>query len=156
MNMVTALALAVGVLLAVWVKVAALIGLPFWYVGVIGWACYVAAGGKGNGLKKAIAAGVAGMIWVAVAEVIALTSGHVQLEWVLLGVATFIIVLESRLALLSFIPAGLCGAAVIGAGGPIGIFDLPTNLKLGGAFVIGMIVGFIADSIGGALAKKPG
>jgi hypothetical protein len=57
-------------------------------------------------------------------------------------------------SLLSFIPAGLCGAAVIGAGGPVGIFDAPTNIKLGFSFVLGVVLGYIADAVGGMLTKK--
>src|SRR5262245_54631852 len=48
MNVVTALAIAAGVLVAVWVKVSVLINLPFWYVSVFGWASYIGAGGGMN------------------------------------------------------------------------------------------------------------
>ncbi len=153
MDMLTALAVAAAVLLAVWVKVTGMLGM-FWYVGVLGWACFIAAGGRMNGLKKVVAAGVAGMFWVAVAEFLLLNFGMPELEWIALGVALFIIVIEAKLPLLSFIPAGLCGAAVIGAGGPVGIFDAPTNLKLALSFVVGVVVGFIAEAVGGMLTKK--
>jgi len=155
MNVVTALAIAAGVLVAVWVKVSVLINLPFWYVSVFGWASYIGAGGGMNGLKKAIAAGVLGMFLVATAEMIALMTGHMELEWLLLGAATFVAVFLSRFSLFSFIPAAFCGAAVIGAGGPVGIFDAITNTKLGIAFVIGPVVGFIADAVAKAISKKP-
>ncbi|HUL02309.1 MAG TPA: DUF1097 domain-containing protein [Gemmatimonadales bacterium] len=154
MNMVTALAIAAGVLVAVWVKVSALITVPYWYVGVFGWACYMAAGGGMNGLKKAIPAGVLGMLAVAAAEMVALMTGHMELEWLLLGAATFVAVFVSRFALFSFIPAAFCGAAIIGAGGPVGIFDLITNVKLGIAFVLGAIIGFIADAVARMMTKK--
>ena len=127
MDMLTALAIAVGVLAAVWVKVTMTVGL-FWYVGVLGWACFYAAGGRMNGLKRTITAGIAGMFWVGLCEFVVLSTGAMSLEWVALGVAMFIIIIEAKLPLLSFIPAGLCGAAVIGAGGPVGIFDAPANL----------------------------
>ena len=153
MDMLTALAVAAAVLLAVWVKVTGMLGM-FWYVGVLGWACFIAAGGRMNGLKKVVAAGVAGMFWVAVAEFLLLNFGMPELEWIALGVALFIIVIEAKRPLLSFIPAGLCGAAVIGAGGPVGIFDAPTNLKLALSFVVGVVVGFIAEAVGGMLTKK--
>src|SRR5262245_24302169 len=105
MNVVTALAIAAGVLVAVWMKVSVLINLPFWYVSVFGWASYIAAGGGVNGLKKAIAAGVLGMGLVAAAEMVALMTGHMELEWLLLGAAIFVAVLASRIPLFSFIPA---------------------------------------------------
>ncbi|OLC06709.1 MAG: hypothetical protein AUH42_05045 [Gemmatimonadetes bacterium 13_1_40CM_70_11] len=136
-----------------WVKVTTMVGM-FWYVSLLGWACFTAAGGKMNGLKKAIAAGVAGMFWVAVGEFLVLSTGALNLEWVALGVAMFIIVVEAKLPLLSFIPAGLCGAAVIGAGGPVGIFDAPTNIKLAISFVVGPVLGYIAEWAGGMITKK--
>jgi hypothetical protein len=154
MNMVTALAIAVGVLVAVWMKVSVLITVPYWYVGVFGWACYLAAGGGVNGAKKAIPAGVAGMLLVATAEMIALMTGHMELEWLLVGAAAFVAVLLSRIAFFSFIPAAFCGAAIIGAGGPVGIFDLITNVKLGIAFVLGVVIGFVGDSVARMLTKK--
>jgi len=153
MDMLTALAVAAAVLVAVWVKVTGMIGM-FWYVGVLGWACFIAAGGKMNGLKKAIAAGIAGMFWVAVGEFLVLNFCMLQLEWIALGVAIFVVVIEAKLPLLSFIPAGLCGAAVIGAGGPVGIFDAPTNVKLALSFVLGIVLGYIAEAVGGVLTKK--
>lgn len=153
MDMLTALAVAAAVLVAVWVKVTGMIGM-FWYVGVLGWACFIAAGGKMNGLKKAIAAGIAGMFWVAVGEFLVLNFGMLQLEWIALGVAIFVVVIEAKVPLLSFIPAGLCGAAVIGAGGPVGIFDAPTNMKLALSFVLGIVLGYIAEAVGGVLTKK--
>ena len=153
MDMLTALAISVAILLTVWAKVSAMTGMA-WFVGAIGWACYSAAGGKMGGLTKAIAAGVAGMIWVGIAEITLLMTGHPEWEWLALGVVAFLVVIEAKLPLLSFIPAGLCGIAVIGAGGPVGVFDLVTNIKLGFAFVFGAVVGFIAEWAGGMLTKK--
>jgi hypothetical protein len=147
------LALTVGVLVAVFVKVATMISM-LWYVGVLGWACFMAAGGKLNGVKRACAAGLAGMFWVAAAEMASLLSGQMQLEWVFLGIAAFLIVIQSKLRLFSFIPAGLVGAAVIGAGGPIGIFDMVTNGRLAIVFVIGTLIGYVAELAAGAMARK--
>jgi Protein of unknown function (DUF1097) len=153
MNMVLALALSVGVLVAVFVKVGAMLSM-LWYVGVIGWACFMAAGGKMSGLKRVAAAGLAGMFWVAAAEMTSLFSGQMQLEWVFLAIAFFFIVLQSKVSLFSFIPAGLVGGAVIGAGGPVGIFDAVTNLRLAIVFVLGTVIGFVAELAAGMLAKK--
>jgi len=153
MDMLTALAVSVAVLLAVWVKVTAVTGTA-WFVGAIGWACYSAAGGKTEGLKKAIAAGIAGMIWVGVAYMILLMSGHPELEWLGLGVVAFLIIIEAKVRLLSFIPAALCGAAIIGAGGVVAVFDLASNIKVAVTFAVGAVVGYIAEWAGGMLTKK--
>jgi hypothetical protein len=141
------------VLVAVFVKVATMISM-LWYVGVLGWASFMAAGGKLNGVKRACAAGLAGMFWVAAAEMTSLFSGQMQLEWVFLGIAAFLIVIQSKLRLFSFIPAGLVGAAVIGAGGPVGIFDAITNMRLAIVFVLGTLIGYVAELIAGAMTKK--
>lgn len=153
MDMVIALALTVGVLVAVFVKVAAMISM-LWYVGVLGWACFIAAGGKFNGLKRATLAGLAGMFWAAAAEGTSLISGQMQLEWVFLGIAAFMIVIQSKLSWFSYLPAALVGAAVIGAGGPVGIFDAVTNVRLAIVFVIGTVLGLVAETIAGMLGKK--
>jgi len=153
MNMVLALALSVGVLVAVFVKLGAMLSM-LWYVGVIGWACFMAAGGKMSGLKRAAVGGLAGMFWVAVAEMTSLFSGQMQMEWVFLAIAFVFIVLQSKVSLLSFIPAGMAGGAVIGAGGPIGIFDAVTNMRLAIVFVLGTVIGYVAELVAGMLAKK--
>ena len=153
MDMVTALAIAVAVLIAVWVKFVSATGM-YWFIAAIGMACFLAAGGKFIGLRKVVAAGVAGMTFAAFAELALLTTGHLDLEWVALGVAAFLIVIASKWSFLSFIPAGLCGATVTAAGGPMGVMDLPANLKLGFAFVFGAAIGWVAERAAGMMAKK--
>ena len=65
MDMLMALALSIGVLIALWVKFGGMlapglaIAVP---AGIIAWACFFAAGGKTQGLQKAIAANVSGVI----------------------------------------------------------------------------------------------
>ena len=147
-----AVAISVGVVLAVWVKLATVTGMP-WFVGLIGWACYLAAGGKIKGLTQVIAGGVAGMIVVAALDGGTLILQQEGLEWVALGVAALVVVLVAKLPLLSFIPAGLCGVAVLGAGGPMGLLDLTSNLKLALGFVVGAIAGFVADWVGSKMSK---
>ena len=78
MDMVLALALVLGVLVAAWVKVGPAVGV-YWFIGAIGLALFFAAGGKMNGLKKAIPAGVAGMALAAVAELFSMLGGHPEL-----------------------------------------------------------------------------
>ena len=154
MDMLTALAIAVGVLVAVWVKVGGMMGV-YWFIGAIGWACFSAGGGKMNGgLMKAIPAGVLGMTLAAMAELVSMLGGHPELEWVALGVAAFIVVIAGKVRLLSFFPAGLCGLSVVGAGGVMGIMDLATNVKLGIAFIAGAVVGYVAEAAAGMVAKK--
>jgi Protein of unknown function (DUF1097) len=153
MDMVLALALVLGVMVAAWVKVSPLLGV-YWFIGAIGLACFYAAGGRMNGLKKAIPAGLAGMAFAAAAELFSILSGHPELEWIALGVATVLVVIASKWSLLAFLPAGLCGISLVGAGGVMGIMDLVTNAKLAIAFVAGMVAGYIAEMIAGMVGKK--
>ncbi|HXQ28195.1 MAG TPA: DUF1097 family protein, partial [Gemmatimonadales bacterium] len=95
-----------------------------------------------------------GMAWIAALYLAIMVAHQESLEWLAVAVAGLAVVLEARISLLSFIPAGLCGMAMIGAGGPMGLMDAPSNMKLGLAFVIGAVVGFIADTAGNKLSKK--
>src|SRR2546422_1272793 len=107
MDMLTALAVSVAVLLAVWVKVTAVTGTA-WFVGAIGWACYSAAGGKTEGLKKAIAAGISGMIWVGVAYMILPMSGHPEVGWVRPPRGPFFLIIQGERPALSLPTAPPC------------------------------------------------
>src|SRR2546425_1240264 len=70
MDTLMALAVSIGVLIGLWVKFGGLlapglaIAVP---TGIVAWACFFAAGGKVQGLQKAIAANLSGGIWVGIA-----------------------------------------------------------------------------------------
>src|SRR5213594_1057430 len=63
MDMLMALAVSIGVLIAVWVKVGemASLAVPAW---IGAWACFFPAGGKITGLQKTIASTLSGVVWV--------------------------------------------------------------------------------------------
>src|SRR3989454_1555531 len=63
MDMLMALAVSIGVLIAVWVKVGAMASLAV-PAGIVAWACFFAAGGKITGLQKTIASTLSGVVWV--------------------------------------------------------------------------------------------
>src|SRR2546425_10039843 len=63
MDMLMALAVSIGVLIAVWVKVGAMASLAV-PAGIDAWACFFAAGGKTTGLQKTIASTLSGVVWV--------------------------------------------------------------------------------------------
>jgi hypothetical protein len=149
------MAIAVAVLLSAWVWVAGIFGMA-WFVGLIGWACYVASGGKMKGLTQVLAAGIVGMVCVAVLDIGSIVTHLDSMDWLPVGLAALIVVLASKVPLFSYIPAGLCGVAVLGAGGPLGIMDLPANSKLGFAFLIGAVVGAIADWVGSKMSRQAG
>src|SRR5438445_1847177 len=63
MDMLMALALSIGILIAAWVKLGPMANLAV-PAGIIAWGCFFAAGGKMQGLQKTVAATISGVFWV--------------------------------------------------------------------------------------------
>jgi hypothetical protein len=156
MSMLTALAVSIGVLIALWVKVGPMlftttsIAVP---AGIIAWACFYAAGGKMTGLQKTIASNVSGVFWILVAMVVIGMANLGGVAWIIIGVVAAIIVLQSRIAALSFIPGAFCGAAVTAASGAG--TDITANVMVALALVAGAVLGWISEAVAGAIARKP-
>lgn len=154
MDMLMALALSIGVLIALWVKVGPMlfgslsIAVP---AGIVAWACFFAAGGKTAGLQKTIAANVSGVIWVWLAMAVMGALGMSNLAFVFVGIVAFMLVLQSKIAILSFIPGAFCGAAITAASGASGIKGY---LMVAIAMVVGAALGYVSEMAGGMLAKK--
>lgn len=155
MDMLMALALSIGVLIAVWVKVGPMlfsslaIAVP---AGIVAWACFFAAGGKTTGLQKTIAANVSGVVWVWLAMTLINMMNMSNLAFVFVGIVAFIVVLQSKIALLSFIPGAFCGAAITAASGAG--TNVTANLMVALAMVAGAVLGYVSEMAGGLLAKK--
>jgi hypothetical protein len=146
-------ALIAAVLAAVGIKLA-MVGGFVWFLGVLGWVALIASGGGTSGLIRAVAAGLAGMFWTAVGDFLIAQQGALPLEWVVLGIAVFLVVITSRIPFLGSIPAGLCGIIIMGSNGPMGIFDLPGNLKIAAAYVLGAVLGFIIQTVSGMVGRR--
>lgn len=151
MNSLLALALSIGVLIAVWTYIAlGPASLPVW-AGIIAWACFFAAGGKTDGLVKTLASTLSGVFWafVALYAANALAPGQLPVLALLVGAVAFAMVLQSSIGPLAFIPGAFLGAAtavsvVVGAGG--------TYPKAIGALVAGAIFGYVSELLAGALS----
>jgi len=151
MNMLLALALSIGVLIAVWTYIAlGPASLPVW-AGIVAWACFFAAGGKTDGLVKTLASTLSGVFWafVALTAANAAAPGQLPVLALLVGVVAFAMVLQSRIATLAFIPGAFLGAAttvsvVVGAGG--------TYPKAIGALVAGAIFAYLSELLAGVLS----
>ena len=152
MDMLTALGVSIGVLIAAWTYVAVgVAALPVW-VGIVTWGAFFAAGGKTAGLTKTIAASLSGLVWAVVAVTLAgrLGGGTATLA-VLVGVIAFAMVLQSRIPLLSFIPGAFLGAAsTVGAGWT----DVPSLVKIAVALVAGAVLGYLSEMLAGMLVHK--
>src|SRR6478672_3211966 len=67
MDVLVALAISIGILIAGWTYVAlGVAALPVW-AGIVSWGCFFAAGGKTTGLTKTIAANLSGVFWAFIA-----------------------------------------------------------------------------------------
>jgi hypothetical protein len=140
MDMLLALALSIGVLIAGWTYVAlGPAALPVW-AGIVAWGTFFAAGGKTTGLTKTIASNLSGVFWAFVALKLSTTlGGTLPVLSALVGVVALAMVLQSKVAVLSFIPGAFLGAAtavsvVVGTSG--------TWTKTIIALVAGAVLGF--------------
>lgn len=155
MDTLTALAVSIGVLIALWVKFGGMlapglaIAVP---AGIIAWACFFAAGGKTKGLQKTIASNLSGVVWVWLAMTLIGAMSIGSIAWVIIGVVAFLIVMQSKVAALSFIPGGFVGAAVTAASGAG--TDIKANLMVAVALVAGAVLGYVSEMGAGMIAKK--
>lgn len=160
MDLVVALGISIGVLIAAWVYVAVSmpeLGLIVW-AGIVAWATFYAAGGGMDGLQKAIASNLAGNFWAAVAlYVTAMMGGDVLTLSLAFGVVAFIFCVQSKISLLSFIPGAFLGAAtwvgvdVAGAAGDGGVVDM-ADVMIPVSMVVGAILGWVSEAVGKKLA----
>jgi len=151
MDMLLALALSIGVLIAGWTYVAlGPAALPVW-AGIVAWGAFFAAGGKVAGLQKTIASNLSGVLWAFVALTLSSRlGGGLPVLSGLVGVVAFLMVMQSKVSLLSFIPGAFLGAAtavsvVVGASG--------TYLNTVIALVAGAVLGFLSEMLAGKVAK---
>lgn len=156
MDVLVALGISIGVLIAGWTYVA--VGpaaLPVW-AGIVAWGCFFAAGGKTTGLTKTIASNLAGVAWAFLALWAWRQFGEgLPLLSVLVGLAAFFMVIQAKLPALSFIPGAFLGAAtavsvVVGAGAA---FPHPW-IKTVIALVIGAVLGYVSEMLAGAIGGR--
>jgi uncharacterized protein DUF1097 len=150
MDMLTALALSIGILIALWVKVGTMASLLV-PAGIVAWACFFAAGGKTQGLQKTVAATLSGVVWVWIAMALIGMMNMGSWAWVIIGVVAFILVLQSRVPVLSFIPGAFCGAAVTAWAAPT---DPRGYVMVAVALVAGAVLGYVSEMGAGMIAKK--
>ena len=153
MNVLVALAVSIGILIAAWTYIAlGPAALPVW-AGIVAWGCFFAAGGKTTGLTKTSASNLSGVVWAFLAlQAAKMLGGGLPALSVCVGVAALFMVLQSKIAALSFIPGAFLGAAtavsvVVGANG--------TWTRTIVALVAGAVLGYLSEALAGAIARKP-
>jgi hypothetical protein len=151
MDVLVALAVSIGILIAAWTYIAlGPAALPVW-AGIVAWGCFFAAGGKTTGLTKTIASTLSGVLWAFLALQAAKSfGGGLPVLSICVGVAALFMVLQSRIPLLSFIPGAFLGAAtavsvVVGANG--------TWTRTIIALVAGAVLGYLSEALAAAIAR---
>jgi Protein of unknown function (DUF1097) len=152
MDVLVALAISIGVLIAAWTYVAlGPAALPVW-AGIVAWGCFFAAGGKTAGLTKTIASNLSGVFWafIALQAAKSLGEGNLPVLSVCVGLAALFMVLQAKISLLSFIPGAFLGAAtavsvVVGANG--------TWTRTIIALVVGAVLGYLSEALAGAISR---
>jgi hypothetical protein len=153
MDVLVALAISIGILIAGWTYVAlGVAALPVW-AGIVAWGCFFAAGGKTAGLTKTLASNLSGVLWAFLAlKAWESFGGGVPVLSVLVGVAALFMVLQAKIPALSFIPGAFLGAAtavsvVVGASG--------SWTKTIIALVAGALLGYLSEMLAGAMTRRP-
>lgn len=156
MDVLVALAISIGILIAGWTYVAlGPAALPVW-AGIIAWGCFFAAGGKTTGLTKTIASNLSGVFWAFLAlEASRRFGGDLPVLSLLVGLAALFMVLQAKIPALSFIPGAFLGAAtavsvVVGAGTT---FPHPW-IKTVIALVVGALLGYVSELLAGAIGGR--
>ena len=156
MDVLVALAISIGILIAAWTYVAlGVAALPVW-AGIVAWGCFFAAGGKTTGLTKTIASNLSGVVWAFLAlEAARRFGGGLPLLSLMVGLAAFFMVLQAKIPTLSFIPGAFLGAAtavsvVVGAGTT---FPHPW-VKTIVALVAGAVLGYVSEMLAGAIGGR--
>ncbi|MEP7227814.1 MAG: DUF1097 domain-containing protein [Gemmatimonadales bacterium] len=156
MDVLVALAISIGILIAGWTYVAlGVAALPVW-AGIVAWGCFFAAGGKTTGLSKTIASNLSGVVWAFLAlEAARRFGGGLPVLSAMVGLAAFFMVLQAKLPALSFIPGAFLGAAtavsvVVGAGTA---FPHPW-VKTIVALVVGAVLGYVSEMLAGSIGGR--
>jgi hypothetical protein len=153
MNAMTARALSLAIVVAAWTAVSHMAKLPLqlWPV-IVGLACFVAAGGGVQGLQKSLAGTISGIVWAMVAYKVSIALGRNQmLDALVLGAAVGGMVVQSRVAVLSFVPAAVAGAGVAMG---LRVTDLESGIRVAIALAAGTVLGYAAEYIAGMLKTR--
>jgi len=167
MNLVTALAIVIGVMggIATWLYVGPLagLGLQIWAT-FIAWACFYHCGGKEAGLKNTITNNIWGAIMgmIAVLLVVHVGGGNPLVIGVIVAVTVFVLIIAAQVPMISVIPAGVygyaavAGFALLNGGDPMGVGTLAPFVYVVVSMVIGAVLGFISEKIASGLTQKAG
>jgi len=153
MNTITARAVLVGVLIALWAWVAdaARLHVSMW-AGVVALGCFFAAGGGASGLQKTVAAALSGVVWVLLAHAVRVAiGGGPVVAALILGATACALALQARAPLLSFVTAAFAGAGVALG---LGVDTVNEAIRAAVALAVGAVIGFAAERGAGMVGKR--
>ncbi|MGE0211122.1 MAG: DUF1097 domain-containing protein [Parvibaculaceae bacterium] len=168
MDLVTALAIVIGVMggLATWLVLGplAVLALQIWAI-FIAWGCFYHCGGGETGLKNTIVCGIWGAVCASVALMLVTTlagsMGVAVAAGILVGITVAIMILGSKAAMLSTIPAAVYGYASTAAyallsgvalGEPAAV--IKAMLIVVASLIVGAVLGYISQKIAVGLSQK--
>lgn len=159
MDIVTGLAVVIGVMGAIATWAAVTIGSPYiliWAI-FVAWGSFYHCGGKDAGLQKSVAANIWGVICAAVALLAAQAMGVSAITAGLsVGVSIVVLILGSKLPALSVIPSAVYGyastaalvllsGALTGGSGAI----VQAAIAVAVSLVIGNVLGYVSEKVTG-------
>jgi len=136
MRKILAIGISSGIIAVLWTAGSVTLGLST-VAGFLAWSSFFAAGGSRKGIKKALIANLSGICWGVItfqlSKMLAFKFGDVGSMTIFNGLGSAGIILQSKITLLSFIPASFIGWSAFIASG--------MNFKV---TVISMIIGSFA------------
>ncbi|MBX3684632.1 MAG: DUF1097 domain-containing protein [Rhodocyclaceae bacterium] len=153
MKFLHALAFSIALLVALWVYLS--VGNPDFrftpWIGFVAWAAYFAAGGGADGVRKSIAAGLAGALLTAVTLFgVQALGGSLIVLIGLVAILAFVLVAMADVPALAYTPAAFLGAACFfGSGAKLDASALFVCLT----WCLGVLFGLLSEQIGKRLAR---
>lgn len=161
MDLITALAVSIGLLGGVATYLFLTLGMFAIWIAFIGWASFFHCGGGMDGFKKSVAANIWGAIcgFVALLLITKVDLGLPGVLWASIAVAVtvFVMIIAAKVEALGAIPAAVYGYAATAGYGLMGgadaaMFDMANPLIVGaGSLIIGGIFGIVSEKFAGIL-----
>jgi len=144
MNAMTARAVSLGIIVAVWTAISHYGKLPLqlWPT-IVGLGCFLVSGGGIPGLQKTVVSTVSGVLWALIAFSVSRALGRSDIvDALVYGAAVAGMVLQAQLPLLSY-----TGGAVVGAAAAMGsgIRSFEGGVRVAAALAIGAVLGYAAE-----------
>ena len=161
MDIITALAVSIGLLGAVATYLFLTLGTIQIWVGFIGWASFYHCGGGTTGLRKSVAANLWGVImaYIALLLITQVNSGLPGVLWpsIVVGVTAAILVLGAKIEAFNIIPATVYGYASTAGYGLLSGASLTTMtaanplICVSLSLVIGGLFGIVSEKLAGVI-----